>query len=89
MSRPSRRLYCRAIFVLSTTLASPLCAEEEVAFRGAISIALRLVDPLCELVKVPPPSLGVGMYQHDIKEKVLEKRLGTVVEEVVSEVGAC
>ena len=57
------------------------------AFRGAISIALRLVDPLCELVKVPPPSLGVGMYQHDIKEKVLEKRLGAVLEEVVSEVG--
>jgi protein Tex len=45
------------------------------------------VDPLCELVKVPPPSLGIGMYQHDIKEKVLEDRLGAVLEEVVSEVG--
>jgi hypothetical protein len=48
---------------------------------------MRLVDPLCELVKVPPLSIGVGMYQHDFKEKDLESRLGAVVEEVVSEVG--
>lgn len=61
--------------------------DQDVLYRGAISIALRLVDPLCELVKVPPPSIGVGMYQHDIKEKVLEQRLGSILEEVVSEIG--
>eukprot|EP00602_Paraphysomonas_sp_CaronLab_P001578 CAMPEP_0185030632 /NCGR_PEP_ID=MMETSP1103-20130426/17609_1 /TAXON_ID=36769 /ORGANISM="Paraphysomonas bandaiensis, Strain Caron Lab Isolate" /LENGTH=802 /DNA_ID=CAMNT_0027565833 /DNA_START=132 /DNA_END=2540 /DNA_ORIENTATION=+ len=71
-----------------SSLAQEEYPEEEVTYRGAISIALRLVDPLCEMVKVPPASLGIGMYQHDIKEKVLEKRLGAVLEEVVSEVGA-
>jgi uncharacterized protein len=54
---------------------------------GAISIARRLQNPLSELVKVPPASLGVGMYQHDISQKALEKRLDTVVSTVVSNVG--
>ena len=54
---------------------------------GAISIARKLQDPLSEMVKVPPASLGVGMYQHDLSEKDLENRLGLVVSDVVSNVG--
>jgi uncharacterized protein len=61
--------------------------EREVAYRGAISIACRLVDPMREMVKVPPASLGLGMYQHDLKEIVLSRRLGEVLEEIVSECG--
>lgn len=63
------------------------CADKEVAYRGAISIACRLVDPLREMVKVPPASLGLGMYQHDLKEAVLDRRLGEVLQEIVSECG--
>lgn len=57
------------------------------SYRGAISIACRLVDPLREMVKIPPASLGVGMYQHDLKEAILTRRLGEVLEEIVSECG--
>lgn len=59
----------------------------DVSFIGAISIARRLLDPLCELVKIEPKHLGVGMYQHDINEKTLKKTLDEVISECVSFVG--
>lgn len=71
--------------------ASPLAGEEfpdlDVAERSAISIARRLQDPLAELVKIDPKSVGVGQYQHDVSEKRLDGQLGVVVESAVNEVG--
>lgn len=55
--------------------------------RGNISIARRLQDPLAELVKIDPKSIGVGLYQHDVDQKALADELGTVVESVVNHVG--
>jgi len=59
----------------------------DVSIRGAISIARRVLDPLAELVKIDPQSIGVGMYQHDVNGKKLGKTLGVVVEDVVNNVG--
>lgn len=59
----------------------------DVSIRGAISIGRRLQDPLAELVKIDPKSLGVGMYQHDISQKNLESALNTVVVDAVNHVG--
>lgn len=59
----------------------------DASYRGTISIGRRLLDPLAELVKIDPKSLGVGMYQHDVAQKLLEKTLHTVVESVVNHVG--
>lgn len=59
----------------------------DVSFIGAISIARRLLDPLCELVKIDPKHLGVGMYQHDVSEKSLKKSLDEIISECVSFVG--
>lgn len=71
--------------------ASKLAREEfpdlDVSIRGAISIARRLQDPLAELVKIEPRSLGVGQYQHDVNQKALEKELDLAVEGVVNKVG--
>lgn len=71
--------------------ASPLAREEfpdlDVSERSAVSIARRLQDPLAELVKIEPRSLGVGQYQHDVDPKRLEHVLGGVVEDVVNQVG--
>lgn len=71
--------------------ASKLAAEEfpnlDVTARGAISIARRIQDPLAELVKIDPKSIGVGMYQHDLNQKNLEGSLGDVIESVVNNVG--
>ncbi len=71
--------------------ASKLAAEEfpnlDVTARGAISIARRIQDPLAELVKIDPKSIGVGMYQHDLNQKNLEESLGDVIESVVNNVG--
>ncbi len=71
--------------------ASDLAREEfpelDLTIRGAISIARRLQDPLAELVKIEPKSIGVGQYQHDIVESLLTKRLGDVVEDAVNHVG--
>ncbi len=71
--------------------ASPLGAEEfpdyDVTLRSAISIARRLQDPLAELVKIEPRSIGVGQYQHDLKPARLEEALGGVVENCVNLVG--
>ncbi|MCA9322480.1 MAG: RNA-binding transcriptional accessory protein [Planctomycetes bacterium] len=71
--------------------ASDLAREEfpdlDLTIRGAISIARRLQDPLAELVKVDPRSIGVGQYQHDVDQSLLEKKLGDVVETCVNRVG--
>ncbi len=61
--------------------------ELDVVFRGAVSIARRLQDPLAELVKINPRHIGVGLYQHDVNNKKLEKSLKNVVESVVNYVG--
>jgi len=71
--------------------ASPVALEEfpdqDVTVRGAISIARRLQDPLAELVKIDPKSIGVGQYQHDVDQKKLKKKLEEVVESCVNYVG--
>jgi hypothetical protein len=58
-----------------------------VSLRGAASIARRLQDPLAELVKIDPKSIGVGQYQHDVNQSELARSLGTVVEDCVNSVG--
>ncbi|MGE0871433.1 MAG: Tex-like N-terminal domain-containing protein [Kofleriaceae bacterium] len=71
--------------------ASDLAREEfpelDLTIRGAISIARRLQDPLAELVKIEPKSIGVGQYQHDVHQPLLVKKLGDVVESCVNHVG--
>ncbi|MGY5763252.1 Tex family protein [Vibrio cincinnatiensis] len=71
--------------------ASELAAKEfpnmDVSLRGAVSIARRLQDPLAELVKIDPKSIGVGQYQHDVSQALLAKRLDAVVEDCVNAVG--
>jgi uncharacterized protein len=71
--------------------ASPLARAElpdlDVAMRGAVSIARRVLDPLAELVKIDPRSIGVGLYQHDVDQKALGDKLGEVIETVVNRVG--
>lgn len=71
--------------------ASPLAGEEfpdlDVSERSAISIARRLQDPLAELVRIDPKSIGVGQYQHDVSQQELGQQLGAVVESVVNQVG--
>ncbi|MGB0732845.1 MAG: Tex family protein [Pontibacterium sp.] len=71
--------------------ASALAAQEfpdlDVSFRGAVSIARRLQDPLAELVKIEPKAIGVGQYQHDVDQKALEARLENTVEDCVNAVG--
>ncbi|MFW6057955.1 MAG: Tex-like N-terminal domain-containing protein, partial [Persicimonas sp.] len=59
----------------------------DVSVRGAVSIARRLQDPLAELVKIDPKSIGVGMYQHDLNQTRLQESLDAVVEDVVNGVG--
>lgn len=71
--------------------ASKLAADEfpdfDVALRSAVSIGRRLQDPLAELVKIDPKSIGVGQYQHDMNQKRLTESLGGVVEDCVNSVG--
>lgn len=71
--------------------ASKLAAEEfpqfDVSLRSAVSIARRLQDPLAELVKIDPKAIGVGQYQHDLKESELDMALDGVVEDCVNAVG--
>ncbi len=71
--------------------ASELAAREfpdlDVSLRGAVSIARRLQDPLAELVKIEPKSIGVGQYQHDVDQHRLGKSLEAVIEDVVNAVG--
>jgi uncharacterized protein len=61
--------------------------ELDLTVRGAISIARRLQDPLAELVKIDPKSIGVGQYQHDVQQSALERKLDEVVESCVNSVG--
>lgn len=71
--------------------ASELGSKEfpnyDVALRSAVSMARRIQDPLCELVKIPPKSMGVGQYQHDMNQKRLEETLTNVVVDCVNAVG--
>lgn len=71
--------------------ASELASQElpglDVSYRGAVSIARRLQDPLAELVKIEPKAIGVGQYQHDVDAGKLERRLNAVVEDCVNFVG--
>jgi len=71
--------------------ASRLASEEfpdlDVSYRGAVSIARRLQDPLAELVKIEPKAIGVGQYQHDVSQSQLGKTLASVVEDCVNAVG--
>ena len=71
--------------------ASELAAQEfpdlDVSLRGAVSIARRLQDPLAELVKIDPKSIGVGQYQHDVSQTQLARKLDAVVEDCVNAVG--
>jgi len=71
--------------------ASPVAREEfpeyDVTVRGAVSIGRRLMDPLAELVKIDPKSIGVGQYQHDVDQTLLKENLDSVVESCVNNVG--
>ncbi len=88
-------LKCRYIIVneagASVYSASPLAKVEfpdlEASQRGNISIARRVLDPLAELVKIDPKSIGVGLYQHDVEQKLLGKKLDDVVVSCVNYVG--
>jgi protein Tex len=88
-------LNCRKVMVneagASIYSASEFAAREfpdlDVTIRGAISIARRLQDPLAELVKIEPKSIGVGQYQHDVSQVQLARQLDTVIEDCVNAVG--
>ncbi|MCI1779725.1 MAG: RNA-binding transcriptional accessory protein [Bacteroidales bacterium] len=71
--------------------ASPVAREEfpdyDVTVRGAVSIGRRLMDPLAELVKIDPKSLGIGQYQHDVNQTLLKEKLDEIVESCVNSVG--
>jgi uncharacterized protein len=71
----------------ASALASHELPELDVTLRGAVSIARRLQDPLAELVKIDPKSIGVGQYQHDVSQSRLAKSLDAVVEDCVNAVG--
>lgn len=84
------------VFVVSEDGASVYSASKvardefpqyDVTVRGAVSIGRRLMDPLAELVKIDPKSIGVGQYQHDVDQKLLKESLDTVVESAVNLVG--
>ena len=71
----------------ASKLARAELPNMDVSMRGAVSIARRVQDPLAELVKIDPKSIGVGMYQHDVDQKALAESLAIVVESVVNQVG--
>ena len=71
----------------ASELASQEYPDLDVTTRGAMSLGRRLQDPLAELVKIPPQSIGVGQYQHDLDQAELARTLGHVVEDVVNRVG--
>ncbi|WKG07888.1 Tex family protein [Nocardia sp. PE-7] len=71
----------------ASAYASAELPDMDVSLRGAVSIARRLQDPLAELVKIDPKSIGVGQYQHDVSETLLARSLGAVVEDAVNAVG--
>ncbi|HEY1229182.1 MAG TPA: helix-hairpin-helix domain-containing protein, partial [Ramlibacter sp.] len=71
----------------ASEFASQELPDVDVSLRGAASIARRLQDPLAELVKIDPKSIGVGQYQHDVNQSELARMLGAVVEDCVNSVG--
>src|SRR5690606_10320340 len=71
----------------ASSLARSELPDLDVSLRGGVSIARRVLDPLAELVKIDPQSIGVGLYQHDVDQKQLSESLGGVVESVVNQVG--
>ena len=71
----------------ASAFASAELPDMDVSLRGAVSIARRLQDPLAELVKIDPKSIGVGQYQHDVTESKLSRSLDAVVEDCVNAVG--
>jgi protein Tex len=71
----------------ASKLAGSELPQLDVSIRGAVSIARRLQDPLAELVKIDPKSIGVGLYQHDVNQKALAEALDAVVESAVNYVG--
>ena len=71
----------------ASAYASQELPDLDVTLRGAVSIARRLQDPLAELVKIDPKSIGVGQYQHDLSELKLSRSLDAVVEDCVNAVG--
>src|SRR5205807_8425784 len=71
----------------ASAFASQELPELDVSLRGAVSIARRLQDPLAELVKIDPKSIGVGQYQHDVSESKLSRSLDAVVEDCVNAIG--
>jgi len=71
----------------ASELAATEFPELDVSLRGAVSIARRLQDPLAELVKIDPKSIGVGQYQHDVNQRELARMLDSVVEDCVNAVG--
>ncbi|MFC4602238.1 Tex family protein [Rhodococcus kronopolitis] len=71
----------------ASAYASAELPDLDVSIRGAVSIARRLQDPLAELVKIDPKSIGVGQYQHDLSEALLARSLAAVVEDAVNAVG--
>jgi uncharacterized protein len=71
----------------ASKIANEEFPELDLTIRGAISIGRRVQDPLSELVKIDPKSIGVGMYQHDVSQSRLKEKLSNVVEDVVNKVG--
>ena len=71
--------------------ASKIAAQEypnlDVTIRGAVSIAQRLRDPMAALVKIDPKSLGIGQYQHDVDQKLLERKLNEITQDLVNRIG--
>ena len=96
LARQRPELGCHKVVVseagASVYSASELASRElpqlDVTLRGAVSIARRLQDPLAELVRIEPKSIGVGQYQHDVNQSQLARTLDTVVEDCVNAVGA-
>jgi len=72
----------------ASELASREFPDLDVSLRGAVSIARRLQDPLAELVRIDPKAIGVGQYQHDVRQPLLARKLDAVVEDCVNAVGA-
>src|SRR5258708_10918608 len=77
---------CASVYSASV-IARQECPDLDLTVRGAISIARRLQDPLAELVKIDPKSIGVGQYQHDVDQKKLMESLEGTVESCVNRVG--
>lgn len=73
--------------VYSASAAAAELPDLDVSYRGAVSIARRLQDPLAELVKIDPKAIGVGQYQHDVNQSELARKLDAVVEDCVNAVG--